>query len=759
MKQLLFFVCALFVCLIFLFCAEDAKNIVASRDHDITAEVLTEPQILSDGISTAQIFATVYDKEGLPARGQKVAFETTYGTITAYQVTDYYGEVIANLRSCASTVDLTAKITATVVDSTFDPMGKNLTSDYTVELKTPGIGSSDEKKFMLNKNQSTQGSIAELYIKFIGISLTTEIEDTVLSADGISSTQITVKLRETSSQAAIPNSLISIGARHGNIVGNTLTNNHGMVEIELTSAEIACYDTLSIEFGNKLSNTLYVQYITPNFVLSANATQIPANGESQIELTATLLSHKNTPIIGAQVDFSSSAGIIRESAFTNDLGRAQVGLISSTIPNSHVVVIASFLTLRDTIVVRFSQTTVDQPQSIILNANPNFIWVKETGNLEQTEITATVLGISGAPVGNDIGVQFSIINAPDGGEIIEPASGSAYQTTVVPTVQGNASAYLRSGSKSGAVQIQARLVEFPDIEAQSTNIIIRSGSPYMWIDPNNPNNVISHTTITIEYGKANLAFGNPVQDIKIGVILGDKYNNPIEEATTVYFTTTGGIITTDAMTDANGRASVTLQNCYPFPFIESNDPNQLTASNIPNPNDSNIPLTVYIPDFEGSVIKNSVSAYDDYGSNDGIAVLLAYTWGRNQSNELKKVWGTSMVVFSTSIHTFTVQADRDTLYIGQSANLNIRLFDINGNPVANGSNLTVSTTAGKLSESSLIASGDQYGYGTTYFSTSLLDNLDPLEDESQQTIITLSLNSPNGVAKRTKSIFLKNQEF
>ena len=80
--------------------------------------------------------------------------------------------------------------------------------------------------------------------------------------------------------------------------------------------------------------------------------------------------------------------------------------------------------------------------------------------------------------------------------------------------------------------------------------------------------------------------------------------------------------------------------------------------------------------------------------------------------------------------------------------------NIHGNPVAAGSKLSVSTTAGTISEKNLIVSSDNYGYGTTRFTTQVINDLDPFEDDETDAVVTFDLNSPNGLMKRSISVHL-----
>lgn len=751
----IYFVTVSFIlaCLLMVNCDESGdNNVIGSRDHDIDTAYATEPEILADGISTTQIITNIHTKDGSIASNTKVHFETSIGSIDNYAVSNYYGDAEVTLTSVASDTDLIAEITATVLDTTFSPLKKNSPNPYIIKLFVPGFNTDHSKISNLKKTEQQQDNRAMIHIKFLGVKLNAELDETILPADGISKAIVQVELRETTSFKAVKNVEISAYANHGSIVGDKITDENGHLEFYLVSDDQAGDDTLRIEYGNKFSKKIAIHYVNPELTVTPKALQVPADGESKIQIVANLKSHRNTPIVGAEIKFSSTAGIISESAITNGEGNAIVDLISTTIPDSMVTVTARFHSLKDSVVVSFATSTRITPNSILLSADPNFIWVKETGNIDQTIISATVLGVNNEPLGNDIKVKFYIMNSPGGGESIEPSSGSPSESNVIPTINGIAQTTIRSGIRSGTIQIKAVLVDFPDILSQTTNIVIRSGPPYMWIDPNDANNVIPHTTLAVDPGKHNVGFANPIQGINVSIYFGDKYNNPIEEGTAVYFTTTGGIITSDALTNDIGKASVILQNIHPFPYLVSNDPNQLTSLRIPNPNNEMLMLDIDIPDFEGGEIINSIMTTNE---NDGMAIILAYTWGQDQNGNHIKVWTAGGVIFSSAIARFDAVTNKTELGVGETATIYIRLYDIHGNPVAAGSSLTVSSNAGELSDTNLMPSADRYGFGTTYFSVSLTNTLNPEEDDPTTAVVKIELNSPNGTGKRSIPIYLR----
>jgi len=908
------------LCVIYLLsCGENSDTVVGSRNHSLTIEKDNTPAVLADGLSSISITAVVTDDSGRAASNIKVAFQTTAGMISESVMTDDYGYATAALTSAASSTDMQAIVTATAVDPAFS-LAKS--TSFSLMLSTPGFEKKALGKSAVGKSSDT------INVKFLGVTLTSALKDSILPADGLTQTLLSVKVVETSSQKPVSNAALTITSYTSKINGSAETNVQGKADVAIIAAELVGVDTIKVNLGAGLSTLNTVEYIQPTLKLSAKNSSIFADGKSQTEIVAVLLTHKNTPVVGATVDFAATDGRIQASAVTDAFGAATAFIIAGDSPNPAVKIVASFLSVKDSVNVAFvdagssmmslssqqqellrdgvssaqltlsfagenagdyanqiihlhsdcgqtpdsvvadangsalflftadagaedalatiqasyaggsastqimlvgldvrvnvlqdslpadgaSQTTIRvsmrragsqvpisgytvefgategyvgqsgatneagllemiytsgnlpgdvslyiyigsmqfekqirlyqyYPSNIVLTTENSFIWVKETGQIEQTDVTAQLLGSTGDLVSDPYKVMFTIIQGPDGGEMLETPSGYQGRSVTVGSRKGIAATRLLSGTRAGAVLVRAEIVEFPQVGAEASRVVIRSGPPYMWVSPSDPDSVIQHGTIVVEPGKRNVAFGNPTQEIGITAYFGDKYNNPVETGTVVYFTTTGGYISTDAATSELGRTSVILQNANPFPVLHSNDPNQVTVTNFPNPNGHGEIMNIRIPDFEGGLIPNSIGTTRE---NDGVATVIATTNGQDQNGNDIKVWAFGHVVFSVGIHTFNVWTDRTFLAPGEAATIYVQIFDMNGNPVAAGSQLTVTSDAGEITQSDLMPSEERYGWGATLFSTQLVNTLDPDQDKAQTATVQVELKSPNG---------------
>ncbi len=177
------------------------------------------------------------------------------------------------------------------------------------------------------------------------------------------------------------------------------------------------------------------------------------------------------------------------------------------------------------------------------------IGVKESGSEETASLTFEVQDSSGIPIdlAHSVNVTFTLGAQPNGGEIISPK-------VVATNESGRATVNLTSGTKAGVVQIIAQIdLNNAVIKSKPVGITIHGGLP----DPN-------HFSLT----SANTNFaGYDIFGLQnsITVYVGDKYGNPVRTGTSVYFTTTGGIIEGSSQTDNQGIGSVQLISAEPRP--------------------------------------------------------------------------------------------------------------------------------------------------------------------------------------------------
>ncbi len=195
------------------------------------------------------------------------------------------------------------------------------------------------------------------------------------------------------------------------------------------------------------------------------------------------------------------------------------------------------------------------PSNILLRGVTNeTIGVIESGSDEVSRITFQVADSAGSPVTlNDQAlVRFSLGQQPGGGEFIAPSEAATDNS-------GSVTVNLSSGTRAGVVQI---IAEADIIEPDGSQRTIRSKPVAVTIHGGLPD----QTHFTVGPSKFNfpglIAFG--IKD-PIGVIVGDKWSNPVRPGTAVYFNTTHGVIEGSIQTNAEGAGSADLISGNPFP--------------------------------------------------------------------------------------------------------------------------------------------------------------------------------------------------
>lgn len=196
----------------------------------------------------------------------------------------------------------------------------------------------------------------------------------------------------------------------------------------------------------------------------------------------------------------------------------------------------------------------DVPSAILVNNGQEVgsIFVKGTGNKENTSIEFKVLDRFGNTVSDNLGVKvgISIQSGPGGGEQVDP-------TAPTDTVNGVVSANIRSGNRSGTVRVHAEIENNPNISAD-TNISIVKGP-------------LDASSINITPAFDNVS-GRAVTNMDVNVFssLADAAGDAVPDGQGVTFLTkgTGNFFKNGSANTVNGVASDTLVTAInPDPFF------------------------------------------------------------------------------------------------------------------------------------------------------------------------------------------------
>jgi hypothetical protein len=176
------------------------------------------------------------------------------------------------------------------------------------------------------------------------------------------------------------------------------------------------------------------------------------------------------------------------------------------------------------------------------------IGVKESGGVEACQIVFEVLDSSGVPITQEnwVIVKFSFLSNPGGVEYLFPDSS-------ITNAFVRASVTLNSGTAAGVIQILATI--------QLANNIIQTHPVLISIHGGLPDQ--NHFDVASEFMNYP-AYGTLGYVVPFTAYVGDKFSNPVRPNTSVYFSTSSGIIEGSALTSEIGTATVNLLS-QPFP--------------------------------------------------------------------------------------------------------------------------------------------------------------------------------------------------
>lgn len=328
------------------------------------------------------------------------------------------------------------------------------------------------------------------------------------------------------------------------------------------------------------------------------------------------------------------------------------------------------------------------PNSLeLMSISNSSIAIRGTGGDEQSTFTFAVRDSAGRAVSQGYAVDFSIITGPQGGEFINPSTGFTNS-------EGRVKASIASGDSAGVVKIQAS-VDRPNIGTtiNSTPVLVAIGNGF----PESENFRIAPVNRNFEAWNLIASSQSTVNPNYIVASLGDYRNNPVLPGTAVDFTTTAGNITASAVTDDEGIAIAEIR------------PDGSTPTGHP----SGIGFA--------TVTARTVDINDNYITTEADVLLTS----RNPS--------------------ITLNPSTVTIPDGGSDTFTMTITDVNGYPVAAGSEIAVTTSEGISDNFGSITLGDYVtaGAGRTQFTFTVADADDENPTE-QNASITITVTLPSG---------------
>lgn len=251
--------------------------------------------VLANGQDKVTISAVVSDEQGNPVTGTAVLFYASSGTIQSSAVTGSDGIASTALTSVASQNDIDAMVYA-----------------------------------RLDEN-----SIDSVKVTFEGVTMSLTATPASISADGESDSRISVQLKRTNSNVAIPGQTISFGTDVGTIPSSGVTNSSGVANVQLVSSTAPGVAHVRAEYGNTILDTVHVTFISDTApaallqALTASDPAILADGVSQTTIHTMITDGDGNAVPGKTVLFTASEGSIISSATSGTDGAVSAALTSS----------------------------------------------------------------------------------------------------------------------------------------------------------------------------------------------------------------------------------------------------------------------------------------------------------------------------------------------------------------------------------------------------------------------------------------------
>ena len=497
---------------------------------DSLALARTFPPLLADGIAEVEVGATVVDGVGRGLAGVGVAFTTNHGTITEFATTDAEGRAKATLTSAASTADIVATVSAvasTTVPTTgegqvaaivlsHEPLSKNLREQAASHVPTTGHA------LAVATDEGTIGD--EAHVPMTGVTLSLSANPGTIPADGITSSRVVATVIETTRRIPVDGREVRFGSSSGSITGHVVTNSEGAAVATLTGTPGETGADLTAYFGQTLTAQTAVAFSALTLELAVSSPTILADGVSETDVVARLVNQQGNPIVGAQIDFTTTGGTISSPVLTDARGEATATLVASVTPGVAEIQAHFGGVLSRTGSVTFAP--MPTTARMLLRADAENL---PADGASEARLIATALDAQSNPMPDGTVVSFTV-TAGDG-KIIGP-------TRV--TSGGIAEAAFVAGTSAGPVTVQAA----SGSATASTVLTLRAldaGSIVLSTD---------HPTILAD-GEASAI---------VTAVVTDRFGHPVRPGTLVQFTTSAGVLSDARPTDETGSASVRLRS-------------------------------------------------------------------------------------------------------------------------------------------------------------------------------------------------------
>ena len=423
-----------------------------------------------------------------------------------------------------------------------------------------------------------------------------------------------------------------------------------------------------------------------------------------------------------------------------------------------------------------------------VSAAPGSLSLKGIGGTEASQVSFKVLDAGGQPLSGKT-VTFGLSTTVGGITLVPSVAGVG---TATSDANGLVVITVNSGTVSTPVRVTATTIDtsvLPNVTltTQSSGLTISTGIP-------------DDDSFSLSASKLNPEFweidGNTTV---LTVRLADHFNNPVPNGTVVNFTTEGGSIVASCSTviDSNGNSncSSTLTSQAPRPadgrvtvmayalgeesFIDLNGNGVADVADLVPNEITDLPEAFRDDSENGTrdanetfIDFNQNSAYDGPdGKYSGVLCDSAKSSpGTCSANKTINVSKNIVIVFSGSTPFISKIAPAGTVNLvggctGTSVQVDLRIVDVNGNPLPVGTTIAVTTTDGTISGAASFVQDNTNvapAAGGANYSVSLRDDgvnanlLDPntglvvgttCTDSTLSGVLTVTVTPPSGVAR------------
>ncbi len=560
--------------------------------------------LYADGSQTTELTLSYYDLSGTPVSDQAITLFTDYGEIDASVTTNMLGKASATYTVPASSKDSIAVIYASVSSSAMlktisspEPdiidFSSNERDIYSLKNDRLSNNMSISTVSDLSKQAATVVAADTARIDLTGILLTVNSTYDSITATGNTQTGITATLITTEGTPLISKSIV-FSTNHGSLLSSAaVTNTMGNASVILQSSEEAGVSTVTASYSDKFSASTYVNFVQGaeenyNMSITADPTEISADGVSSSTITVILTNTTNNPIQDATVSFSTTLGRVDAEAVTNEIGVATASLYSST-GTGTAIVSAEYKEISKSTEVTF--TGGQESFNLSISSDPTEISADGTSN---STITVVLTNALNNPIINETVLFKTTLGRVDAEAVTDDI--------------GVATANLYSSRENGIAEVTT---EYKQIE-KTTRVAFTGVQLSISADPEKVvADGASRSGITVTLKDAN---GLPIE------------SEPIE------LTATSGTFDNDSatvkgVTDVNGLFTDSIKNTI-------NDETTIYASGAGATSSKEISFTTYVTSLTAA--SSSISADD--------STLLTY---RIQDVDGNGISGMKVVFFTT----------------------------------------------------------------------------------------------------------------